>query len=63
MNKRFFNKVLAASVFASAAAMPFFFISQEAAVPEDVPKLAICEPFPECYIYRADEESLVNKAL
>lgn len=63
MNKKVINKVIAATVFTSAAVMPFFFMQQEAKAQEETLKLAICEPFPECFIYRVDEAPAVNNEL
>ncbi|WP_338591737.1 hypothetical protein VXM60_03710 [Shewanella khirikhana] len=61
--KKYINHLLAGAVFTSAVAMPFMFVKQDAAEQEQVLKVSMCEPFPECYIYKIDEAPAVNNEL
>ncbi|MBT1444267.1 hypothetical protein KJI95_06975 [Shewanella sp. JM162201] len=47
--------LLTATALSSVFAVPFYLANTQAQPDENTsPKLAICEPFPDCIIYRAD---------
>lgn len=51
--KKYITMVSAAAL-STVFAVPFYMSHVENKQQEEAPKLAICEPFPDCIIYRVD---------
>ncbi|MCL2917940.1 hypothetical protein [Shewanella litorisediminis] len=47
--------MLSAAALSTVFAVPFYMSHVENKQQEETPKLAICEPFPDCIIYRVDD--------